>query len=422
MSVRSLGNLVGLALAVVVPGLALAAAAGPEHRSLGLAVAPFGWPRLLVVHLLATLPLSLLAAKKGSGAFFAPHDDAPPDTADAEKAPHPFLAWAGIWAALGAGLAWATVAAGAAVGEGLDREQADFSVRLAVRVLWCLGLQLPWCLLGQCLSVRAWPGGPRRAEGVLALLLAVAPPAVYAIGLIEAQTKKAGELLQGLRLTRARAIVAGLCDLGSAAALAGTPPPVLRREIVQAIRASTAALEHPLPEPASAEARVERARLLAVLDRLDEAARLLEPLADTDPAAALLRAAVLQDQRRWEESSRCYRRALVLLQEAPPSDPAALAGRVKAYDGLAFNARGRKAYREAEVAYHEALERLPAARAHFHFQLGRHHQLGGRPGPALHHLRTAARLDPGRFAEPARPLLDELTMHTPGCLLRWHGP
>ena len=37
------------------------AATGPEQAALGLTVSPFAWPRLLVVHLLLTLPLSLLA-------------------------------------------------------------------------------------------------------------------------------------------------------------------------------------------------------------------------------------------------------------------------------------------------------------------------------------------------------------------------
>src|SRR5206468_5926019 len=105
-----------------------------------------------------------------------------------------------------------------------------------------------------------------------------------------------------------------------------------------------------------------------------EAERLLAPLADTHAEAALLWAAVLQDQERWQESSAGYRWALDLLAE---DGPAAVAGRVRAYDGLAFNARGRKAYLEAEAVYAEALEREPQARAHFHFQLGRHHQQGG---------------------------------------------
>ncbi|HEY1376648.1 MAG TPA: hypothetical protein VGF55_07630, partial [Gemmataceae bacterium] len=46
-------------LALAVPGLALTCAADAGRADLGLAVAPFGPPRLVVVHLLAGLPLAL---------------------------------------------------------------------------------------------------------------------------------------------------------------------------------------------------------------------------------------------------------------------------------------------------------------------------------------------------------------------------
>ena len=63
------------------------------------------------------------------------------------------------------------------------------------------------------------------------------------------------------------------------------------------------------------------------------------------------------------------------------------------------------------------MQRLPAAAAHFHFQLGRHYQLAGRPVNALEHLHEAAKLDPSRYAAPARPLIEELTRSTPGCFV-----
>jgi tetratricopeptide (TPR) repeat protein len=89
-----------------------------------------------------------------------------------------------------------------------------------------------------------------------------------------------------------------------------------------------------------------------------------------------------------------------------------------AYDGLAHNARAAGRPAEAEAAYRDGLEQVPGAAAHFHFQLGRHYQGGGRPGLALEHLHEAVRLDPARFAAPARPLIGELRRSTPGCLLR----
>ena len=96
--------------------------------------------------------------------------------------------------------------------------------------------------------------------------------------------------------------------------------------------------------------------------------------------------------------------------------------RKRAYNGLAFNARETKAYRQAEEAYLEALEKVPQARAHFHFQLGRHYQARGRPADAAYHLETAVSLDPATYAEQARPLLATMSNQTPGCLLRGWPP
>lgn len=391
-----------IVLALGVPYAALAAAAGTLHQEQGLAVSPFGWPHLLVVHLLAALPLNLLMAWAISG----------------HGAERTRRVRALFWAGLGIGLAWATVSAGHTLGPTLDKEQAGFFVRLVVRVLWCMGLQLPWCLFGSCLVV----GAPRlsaRANGaVLAVVVAVALPAVYAVMVIDSQSQKAGELLPRMRLVQTRVLVAGLCDLGSTKEVAGFAPARLRQELHRAIQSATAVAARPLPQPATTAARIERARALAVLGRAPEAATEIEPLCGTDPQATLLFASLLQDQKRYTESSRCYREALALLEQIPGTLPA----RVQAYDALAFNAREQKATHEAEAVYHEALERLPQAQAHFHFQLGRHHQLGGRPAKAIDHLRTAADLDPAQYGTQARSLIDQLTLHTPGCLLRWTGP
>jgi tetratricopeptide (TPR) repeat protein len=414
MTLRSLVPLLGILLALAVPLWALTAAAGMEREALGLVAAPFGWTRLLVVHLLATLPLSLVVAVGFRG------------RAGGATA-------AGVGAVLGTLLAGATVSEGASLAGWLDREQAGYYSRLAVRVLWCLGLQVPWCLFGLSLAPpRAGRSSdlPRWAAAALAVVVAVAAPAVYTGGpgraspyggahsLIDVQSRKAEDLLARTRPARAHAIVEGLCDVGSPRPIADEAPEALRNELRQALRAATAASKVPLPARVSPAARVERAQGLAMLDRLDEAERLVRPLAADNAAAALLLAAIWQEQKRWEESSRSYRHALVLLGQ----DPAAARARVQAYDGLAFNARERKAYQEAEAVYGEALAQIPEARAHFHFELGRHHRSGGRPGKALHHLQTAAQLDPERYAERASPLIQDLALHTPGCLLRWYGP
>jgi hypothetical protein len=411
MTLRALGSLSGILLALAISGWAFTVAADQDHQAHGLALAPFGWTRVLVVHLLAMLPLSVLITlliKKQAANWVSPS-----------------MAW--VWAVIGVGLVWWTVQDGASIGDSYNRRQVGFEARLVLRFVWCLMLQVPWCLFGQSLTGRnlkekvdaAQPGA---GAVLLALVVAVALPGVYATAVIDTQAKKAEELLRGGRQARVQGLIEGLCDLGREKPLAGVMPHKLRVDLREALRGYTAAARQPLPESATTAARLERARLFAVLDRYDEAERLLKPLAEANPEATLLLAAILQDRQRWDESSQYYRKALEMLAASPPDDPAALAGRVKGYDGLAFNARGRKAPREAEAYYLEALELLPAACAHFHFQLGGHYQISGRPGQAIEHLQTAARLDPARYDEPARSLIEEMTLHTPSCLLRWRGP
>ena len=100
-----------------------------------------------------------------------------------------------------------------------------------------------------------------------------------------------------------------------------------------------------------------------------------------------------------------------------PAHQSVLSVRVRAYEGLGFNARERGTPSDAVEAYQEALARIPEAEAHFHFLLGRHYHDGGRPELAQKHLRQAIALDRANYAEQARPLLDALRRETPGCLL-----
>ena len=60
MKPRTIADILGVVLALAIPAGALLGAAGPEQTALGLAVAPFGWPRLVILHALATLPVSRL--------------------------------------------------------------------------------------------------------------------------------------------------------------------------------------------------------------------------------------------------------------------------------------------------------------------------------------------------------------------------
>jgi tetratricopeptide (TPR) repeat protein len=185
------------------------------------------------------------------------------------------------------------------------------------------------------------------------------------------------------------------------------------------IHVYTARASTPLPEGAGPTLRLDRARTLRALGRPAEAERCLAGIWDTNVEALLLRGDLLQDQKNWHESSRCYRQVLERLAPAAPPDREAVSRKVHAYDGLAFNAREVRSFHEVTGIYREAMNDVPLARAHFHFQLGRHYHHGGRPGEARAELQEAVRLDPATFAAQAQPLLADLDVRTPGCLLRW---
>jgi len=384
---RRLVLLVCIPLSLVLVGLALTHDWDPHS--------PFAAQRLIAVHVLASLPLAI-----GITLFLSPA---------IPRADRRFVLLSGvIWLVLN--LFSSTL--GRLVGPALDAAGTGFVERVLVRVVWVLVLELPPCIAIWS-AMALTPIRPPRLALALATLAAVAPPALFADRLAEQWTRQAEEALADLRLDDARRLLTGLTDLGSTTPVGGHAP---SRQLA-AVREQWAALEkvvaRPLPESAAPAARVERARLLGVLGRLDDAAALAEPLADSDANAAILLAVVRQKQKRFGESSDGYRKSLALFGDAPGT----IAGRVQAYDGLAFNAREQRQPAEAEAAYREGMERLPAAAAHFHFQLGRHYQLAGRPVNALEHLHEAVKLDPSRYAEPARPLIADLTRSTPGCFL-----
>ncbi|MBY0457428.1 MAG: hypothetical protein K2V38_08840, partial [Gemmataceae bacterium] len=88
-------------LAVLVPGLLLHFAADTARLQAGLTAAPFGWPRVLAVHLLATLPLTFLLARR------------------LRTIPAVNEAAAGLWVLVGAGAAGLATVIAPGLGEGV---------------------------------------------------------------------------------------------------------------------------------------------------------------------------------------------------------------------------------------------------------------------------------------------------------------
>jgi tetratricopeptide (TPR) repeat protein len=124
----------------------------------------------------------------------------------------------------------------------------------------------------------------------------------------------------------------------------------------------------------------------------------------------------MQEQEQWQESRAQFAAAARMLRETPASHQRT-AGLVQAIDGIAYNDRELGNFRAAQQSYEAGLQELPDAAAHFHYQLGRHHQLGGRPMTAVSHLQIAAALDPQGYGSQAAVLIRQLAAGSPGCLL-----
>src|SRR5262245_59119074 len=106
----------GIALAVVVPAGVLHALAGAERHALGLTIAPFAWPRLLVAHLAAAVPLGLVVAR-----------------AVGQLGPARGSASVWGWAAAGAGVAGLGALLVLALAAALDAAEAGLVTRTVAR-------------------------------------------------------------------------------------------------------------------------------------------------------------------------------------------------------------------------------------------------------------------------------------------------
>lgn len=387
----------GLVCAVAVPAAVLHALVPDDaRRAAGLTAAPFAWPRVLVAHLVAALPLGLIAARPLRAAAHA--HDVPP----------------GAWLVCAAAVLGGVVLVSPGLADALSGGAFGEVPLLVLRALVALALVVPWC---------AWAGDkpdralPRAGVAVaVACGLALVPPALYARAATTARAASATEWLASGRLVKAERALAGLCELGSAREVAGKPPGEVRRALVRELDRVESAARVPLPPTAPPLARFARAEVLLRLDRLDEAAALLEPLAPGSPNAQMLLATVDRDRGHFAASAAGYEAVLARAVPDAAAFPKARETARLAFEGLAFVARADERPADAEAALLRALDALPANAAHFHFLLGRHYHDGGRPVRALEHLRRATELDP-LYAARAADLERAIRTGTPACVL-----
>jgi tetratricopeptide (TPR) repeat protein len=245
-------------------------------------------------------------------------------------------------------------------------------------------------------------------------LLAIVVPWIYREARWRHDLRELQGLLEQSRLGEAQPLAAMLLRLDNRATLAGVPLEHLVGEIDAAVIALQARVAEPLDADTSDEDRINRAQDLAMLGRTGEALRVLAAstaLADS-PTACNLRGTIHETRRAWRQAREWYGRGKTAWVNGPDS-PQRTAGLVQAATGIGFAERKLGRYREAEAAYQHVLALSPTADSHY--LLARFYEDTQQAGKAQQHARAAMALDPERYTQPARELIDKLvTLHF-GC-------
>lgn len=243
------------------------------------------------------------------------------------------------------------------------------------------------------------------------LVVAFLVPATYLHARLRHAERELTELIDQSRFGEALATAQPIARLEPTLVVNGRPI----REVVSALTKGVVALESqvsgPFPGDATDEIRLTRARGLAILGRTDEA---LAVLRDCQPGldAFLLEGTIRETRGEWTVGREKYAAAR-MLADALPLSPTRTRRQIQALKGVAYCERKAGRTREAEAAYLELLALSPTADAHF--LAAQFYDDSQSTALALKHARQAVALDPQRYSESGRKLIDKLqTVHF-GC-------
>jgi tetratricopeptide (TPR) repeat protein len=411
----------GVVLAAIVSTAALWGGVDSERRAEGLVIIPFGWNRLIVIHAASTLILSWGVARVLSR--WRPGVTG--------------RSMVSVWIIVGLLVAAATVLAGRVVGVFVEVVDAGQTARLVVRILWCMVLQVPWCLLGLS-SASSETVRPVFATGSLlglGLLTALGVPISFLSVFAEQQTEYARASWEKEEIRDAHRLVHRLCDIGSRHSLGDRvvsdgryrrSVPIDPRQARQDLGKNKQFREQRIAQLTSLTLtdarRLELFKLYRSLGQYSEAERTLRPLADYLPTAALRMAEIQQVMDRPEQSRQWAEKALQLAQQAEPTDEEQRASlnvvQLTAYEMLAVFAGMKADFAAAEGYLLEALQHLPTHAAYIHVRLGEHYEFIGELAVARQHQQKAAELAPDRYSHPESLLQKMLSTGAPVGLAR----
>ncbi len=186
MKTSGLRLALGCALAVVVPGAALHFSADADRLAGGLTASPFGWARVLIVHLIGALPLGVIVAGRVRAA---------PAANDVVR---------GLWAVIGLALAGLAALVCPGIGDAVSGGEFGALPLLVLRAALAFGLVLPWCVWAVDPPASGDTTAKPRLVFALGVGFAVLPGGLYADAVAAARTEQALDLTNRADGPRAR--------------------------------------------------------------------------------------------------------------------------------------------------------------------------------------------------------------------------
>lgn len=365
---------------------------------------PFAWPRIVVIHVICSLPLAAHCSR------LIRLPSTPPRRFHA-------LFWVGLtaiasWTWGYAGDALATIVVG----------ESSFLVRHVWRVAAVLALQVPAIAALTALTPTSadWTTSAGSCSGLaLGTLLASFVPYSYLSVFLPQQTRHAESLWRQSRLSEAQRVLARLSEAGSGdlVAVPWTPSSTQQTLIVEPLEARAhvdsqlaacwTQIQTLLAAPATPEAQFQLGRLLIAVGERAAAHNPLTEAAQSIPEAASTLAQLhhiegdLDGSVYWANHAlRSYSSTSEMTRRTASFDDELLS----AYFAAAMFAGESGDLRRAESYLCEALERVPGRSAAVHEQLARHYEFVGDIAEAREHRRAAAVLDGNRY-EPLESFL-----------------
>ncbi|MGL6076178.1 MAG: tetratricopeptide repeat protein [Fimbriiglobus sp.] len=357
-----------LAVAVAAPTLLLHLMASEDRSEMGLTVAPFATPRLLIAHMLAALPFALIMRQRLGLSLHS-----------------------GVQFAVMAGASLCALLFVPAISDILADGSASFGVRAIFRSLIALALVSAWLIW----LWQPQASSPKPLAWLASVALAFIPPAVFAERQREGFAKEFPGHLQSQQFRKAQADLSAASDLGDALTSGKRTSADTRELLNKKIESLKVAVAKPVSPTASSQAKLERVMHYLSLSRPDDAEKILSTLSPDSVDVQLLRMAVMKERQDWAAMEQ---QAQAILSTSTDANLKSFATK-----NLMEALRKQGRWAEVEAMLKQLIESEPKEAGASYFQLALLAADRGKIHEALEHFDMAEKLDPSLIESIAVP-------------------